>query len=1772
MAVVLAPSVATAASVSTGFAHSLLADNNGDVWSWGTNPEGQLGHGNQTPTALPLPVPGVSGVTKVSGGYSHSLALRSDGTVWAWGQNGLGQVGDGTQTRRTSPVQVLGLSGIIAIDAGDQHNLALASDGTVWAWGYNSDGQLGDGTTTKRLSPVAIAALSSVVGISAGSTHSLAVTSAGAVYAWGKNTDGQLGDGTTTRRLSPVPVSGLTAVSVSAGQSHSLAMTSAGTVQSWGANTRGQLGDGTTTPRLSPGPVSGASGVVAVSAGALHSLARLGGGTLLGWGLNVYGQLGEGTFTFSRLTPVPVVGPQMIVAMSTDTPAGHGLAITEDQTVWAWGTNFTGQVGDGTITNRAIPVKIAEAGLAWRVGTPVFSPAPGNYTAAQTVTITCATTGAFIFYTTDGTEPTTGSTPYSGSLSIATTTTVRAKAFKVGMPDSMTAVSPYILNFGKLAAPSVSPASGTYINSVSVTASSIPGAAIRYTTNGAEPQSTSPILPVPFTVQVTTPTLKLKAFHPDWTASPSTAVAYTIQVAAPAFDPSAGSYPAGQHVTITGSTPGATITYTLNGADPTSPDVPITSGESLALGNFTLKARAWKTGCSPSAVTAAAYDITGGYSAGAAAVGAYHSLVARSDGLVWAWGDNSQGQLGIGNTIRRAVPVPVRGLTGVKAVSAGFYHSLALKEDGTVWAWGYNVYGQLGDGTTTRRLVPVPVATLSGIVAISAGHHHNLALGADGTVYAWGRNADGQLGDGTTTLRTTPVALSSLSGATAVSAGWLHSLAVASGGAVYSWGSNTYGQLGDGTTTQRVSPIQVAAVSGVVSVSAGYVHSFALTSAGTFYAWGNNGNGRLGDGTQTNRLTPVLLSGIDGVAAVSARVNFSSALRSDETVWAWANNISGQVGDGTTTMRLTPVPVSGMEEVTVVGSGSASAHSVVVTSDQSVWAWGSNSASQLGDGTTVNRLVPVKIAEPVFLWKAGTPILSPAGGSYTDAATVTITTATAGATIRYTIDGSDPTASSTPYTGPVTLLATATLKARAFSATTASSNLASASYTITVPPPSIAPPGGTYTSPQQADITTGVSGASIRYTTDGSEPTSSSALYVDWISISTGTTLKAKTFTAAGAASDSASATYTMDFGPLDAPTVNPAAGAYEASVTVTALSAVPEVALRYTTDGSVPDETSTLYTAPVTFTETTTFKVKAYHPDWSPSDVATAVYTIYSFPTTAAPPTITPAGGRYVTRQQVTITCAAGANARYTIDGPEPEESSPSPLPVTIGATSSLKARCFEAGVEPSPVVRADFQITGAITVGGAHTLALKADGTLWALGENAQGQIGDGTTTARPTPVAIAGMTNVRAVAAGTTHSLALLADGSVWAWGSNTNGELGDGTTTPRLSPVAVVTTTGMTDIVAVAAGNGFSIARTSSGKLWAWGRNDEGQLGGSTNDASHTPARVCGNAPAVPRDCDSAGVTNATLVVAGGAHALALTSAGQVLAWGRNIEGQLSDGTTTSRNVPAPVVGLSTSTRSLAAGTNFSMALVGNHVWTWGANDVGQLGNGTTSTAAQTVPIEVGAPPGFSNIEDIAAGEAHALAFTSLGGLFGWGRNIDAQLGTGPSPVNEPQAITGVASVVMADGGLSQTVVVLEDGSLAVIGNDEVTPQPVPDFVLAPNGSSAADPDGDGLTTAYEMALGSDPDDFDTNDDGVSDGASVAMGVHPASTNNDGDGLTNAQELIAGTDPFDSDTDNDTVIDGTDAFPLDPTRSELPSNPNDTTAPNITLLEPTNAIEL
>ncbi|MFC4223708.1 RCC1 domain-containing protein [Lysinibacter cavernae] len=241
--------------------------------------------------------------------------------------------------------------------------------------------------------------------------------------------------------------------------------------------------------------------------------------------------------------------------------------------------------------------------------------------------------------------------------------------------------------------------------------------------------------------------------------------------------------------------------------------------------------------------------------------GDMQALAIGSDGNTYAWGANGNGQLGDGTTTPRSTPTPVILPSGVSftTVAAGDGLSMALGSNGLTYAWGRNSQGELGNGTNVDSSLPVRVLTPVGVTfsSISVGNLFAVAIGSDGKLYSWGDNSSGRLGDGTETDRSTPGPVSVPAGLTfrTVSAGVWHTLAIATDGSTFGWGRNFHGYIGDGTIDDRFTPVRVTdpAMTTFAQVVAGDNHSLALGLDGQTYSWGANSFGELGDGTVSPR-------------------------------------------------------------------------------------------------------------------------------------------------------------------------------------------------------------------------------------------------------------------------------------------------------------------------------------------------------------------------------------------------------------------------------------------------------------------------------------------------------------------------------------------------------------------------------------------------------------------------------------------------------------------------------------------------------------------------------------------------------------------------------------------------------------------------------------------------------------------------------------------------------------------------------------------------------
>jgi len=718
---------------------------------------------------------------------------------------------------------------------------------------------------------------------------------------------------------------------------HSLGIKADGTVWAWGANNYGQLGDETTTTAETPVQVHGAGGigflqnVVAVAAGDSMSFALKSDGTLWAWGRNNFGQLGDGTNTDS---PVPV--QVSISGYVTDIQSGftYGVALKSDGTVWTWGLDAFENLGNGAGNSP--------------------SNTPAQVSGLTTVTVISA----------------------GGNQSFAIKSNGQVWAWGYNGPGQL---------------------------------------GIGNNSNQGTPQ------------QVTSPT----------------------------------------NITTISTNGAHTLALKNDGTVWESGDL---DPDNLGTVTFT--------------ETNTFTQISGVSNVAIISAGLYDSYTVKTDGTFWDWGLNAYGQLGNGTTTDSITPGQITSLTGTTIIGGGFNYADAIITDAVTYQWGSSYIGAslvssvpvlMGEdctspnsgppeggttvtingfnfvsgatvsfgGTSASSVIFVNSTTLTAVTPIHIAGTVNIVITNPDTqaltytnlftfiappptvtlvtpdngttsggtaVTITGTNfADSAAGpnpyDGTVTFgsttatsvifvnSTTLTAVTPLHTAGAVSVIVTNSdlqsnaantaytyitpppivacgpetfTAVSSSGAIKSdntiwlWG----GLLGDGTFDQRYAPGQLSGVTDATYIYRGAT-TFYITTGGDLWAFGaNNGSGQLGDGTTDNTYTPVQVSGMtSGVVMAQSSVFHSIALKSDGSVWTWGNNSSGQLGDGTNNESHVPIPVPSLTSNVVAVSASQSFSSLALKDDGTVWAWGYNSSGQLGNGTTANSNVPVQVVD-----------------------------------------------------------------------------------------------------------------------------------------------------------------------------------------------------------------------------------------------------------------------------------------------------------------------------------------------------------------------------------------------------------------------------------------------------------------------------------------------------------------------------------------------------------------------------------------------------------------------------------------------------------------------------------------------------------------------------------------------------------------------------------------------------------------------------------------
>ncbi|BDR52164.1 hypothetical protein KIM372_00710 [Bombiscardovia nodaiensis] len=883
--------------------------------------------------------PGVK-FTQLTAGSAQSVALGSDGYVYAWGYNGDYELGDHTLTDSKLPIRVHTPDGITfsSIAAGYRHTLAIGSDGQVYAWGYDWRGQLGIGNQSSTVVQQFILPTGvNAVEVAAGTEHSLVLGDDGKIYASGSNEYHQIDDSSTSSIYrTPIAISapgGGRFAHIAAGDLFSLATTDDGNLYAWGQNDYGQLGFSGTSTGL-PRQVSLPAGVkiTHLTAGNLSAAALTEEGDVYTWGENSAGQLGNGSWTSTTPAKITIPGgPVEQLYMGN----AHALALTRNHQLYAWGSSSFGQVGNGSGGQINTPTLINPPGSAIfaSIGT---GPASSHSLAANTLGDMYAwgenyagqlgDGGTTSQYTpqsvqaprTDITKVRFLSVPATGSLN--TSTGVWSGTSPAGSPGNLQVYVSWTIA-GKEQSDQTLLWRYLDIYTIHFDLGGAPGSAPadQVFSEGDAHHATWPIVPIRAGYEFAgwfTPTGQ--PF--DFTSPVRTSANLTARWDSTEFTltPKAGLTTGGTHLTLNGpGDPGFRFTQVCAGED-----------SSVALGSNGL-IYAWGNNTSNELGNESTVDsrtpvrvhTPAGLTFSSIAANGSYALAVGSDGKAYAWGNNSYRQLANGGYDNNDKPQEYLLPAGVRAaeVAAGYSHSLVLSEDGKVYAAGTNYFGEVANDTNVRdyrTAIPVNLPAGKTFVHIAAGKYFSLALSSDGVLYTWGYNNVGQLGNGNMTNHADlqPVSVRAGLTFTQIAARSNYAAAISDDGAVYTWGANSSGQLGTGDYVMHSQPTVIALPFSqrAASISTGESHMIALTTTGDMYAWGKNTYGQLGTGNLSDQLSPTPLSGVSGIAfaTVSAGTRHSLAANKAGDMYAWGYNYEGQLGDGRHTDKRLATPVT----------------------------------------------------------------------------------------------------------------------------------------------------------------------------------------------------------------------------------------------------------------------------------------------------------------------------------------------------------------------------------------------------------------------------------------------------------------------------------------------------------------------------------------------------------------------------------------------------------------------------------------------------------------------------------------------------------------------------------------------------------------------------------------------------------------------------------------------------------------------------------------------
>ncbi|MGI6612334.1 MAG: IPT/TIG domain-containing protein [Candidatus Nanosyncoccaceae bacterium] len=1312
------------------------------------------------------------------------------------------------------------------------------------------------------------------------------MTKSGKLYCWGDNSRGKLGDGTFVSRSDKRPIAQgevpITTIFTQIVNSwyHMCALGDDNEIYCWGDNQYGQLGDNTYDNRNIPtkvnkGAIPAGAKIASISTGFHHTCVLTQDDKMYCWGLNDTGQLGDGTTDNSPL-PVEVnrgAIPTSVRIRSLQTGWMSSCVLAGDNNVYCWGDNRYGQLGDGTTGSKASPVLLSQGQRD-----PSFNISQLS-TGAHHACIKDSDNKSYcwglntygqlgdgtLFNKTSPTAVTQGDMP---NQDIKQVVAGYRNTYVIGSDDKL-----YVWGHNERG----SVGDGTF-------------------TNRSAPTLT--LLPYSLGTVVS---MDQFAFRSVAVLSNNQVYAWGV---ASGFlgDIVSGDQPLPVRASRSSNQVKFDNTYApyverispykLRVRNPAHDEGIVSVTATNSTGETTTKADSY-TYENPTTP-----EITS---------------ISPSEGLIYGGEEVTITGINLDNM-------------KWKQVAAGGSHACAIGLDNNVYCWGLNSFGQLGNGNNNNSNIPVAISqgdipTSVTIQQLSADSYHTCALGSDNKAYCWGRNNYGQLGDGnsgSSADKSTPVAV--LQGAIPtgvtiqqISVGGSHTCVLGSDNKAYCWGNNYHGQLGNNKSggsqfsydnnidsSTPVAVIQDNVPTDIVfqQITVGGGHTCALGSDNKAYCWGSNSNGQLGDGTTNNKTTPVAVlqgaipTGVT-IQQLSAGTSHTCALGSDNKAYCWGRNNYGQLGDGnsgSSADKSTPVAVlqgAIPTGVTIQQILVGTSHTCALGSDNKAYCWGFNWGGQLGDGTTNNKTTPVAVLQgaiptgvtiqQILVGTSHTCALGSDNKAYCwgnnnngqlgDSTITNRITPVPVKTANYSVAFGDIS------TQQIVSLVNTQVKVVAPAHQFGVKDI-SLTHTIMNHTSSTLSSAYNYINPSAPVIAsvnpkTGVSAGNINATVQV-ENSSNLKIADDLVQITTGTS-----HTCALGSDNKAYCWGRNNYGQLG--------------------------------DGN----------------------------SGSSADKSTPVAVLQG---------AIPTG---VTIQQISVggshTCVLGSdNKAYCWGfnwggqlGDGTTNNKTTPVAVLQGA--------IPTGVTIQQ-----------ISVGGSHTCALGSDNKAYCWGYNNHGQLGDGAGSAgdyKTTPVAVlqgaipTGVT-IQQLSAGTSHTCALGSDNKVYCWGYNFLGQLGDGTKTNRTTPVAVSQGDIPTSVTIqqLSVGSNHACVLDSNNQVYCWGHGGYGQLGdGTTIDSTSPTAVLSGDIPT--------SVTIQQVFALGAeiynAYTCALGSDNRVYCWGWNSYGQLGDGTATQRNVPTVilpgVIPMDVIFQQIVGGGFHTCALDSTgKAYCWGHNEYGQLG--------------------------------------------------------------------------------------------------------------------------------------------------------------------------------------------------------------------------------------